>query len=88
MTQRTITGDMRVWDVIEHFPETYEVFLRHGCPDMKKGIFALSAHIMKINWAAKIHHIPVDRLLEELNLSIQTTVEASEEQQSEEPTLH
>ncbi|BCR02993.1 hypothetical protein DESUT3_00620 [Desulfuromonas versatilis] len=64
------------------------MFLRNGCPDMKKGIFALSAHVMKINWAAKIHHIPVERLLEELNLSIQDTVEASEEQQEQEPTRH
>ncbi len=88
MTQETITGDMRVASVIRHFPETYEVFRRHGCPDMRKGIYALSARIMKIDWAARMHHIEPNRLLEELNEAVRTTVEASEEQENDERTRH
>jgi hypothetical protein len=37
---------------------------------MRKGIFTLSARIMKIRWAAKIHRIPVDELMRELNASL------------------
>ncbi len=88
MAKQVITGDMRVWNVLQDFPETYEVFRSHGCPDMRNGIFALSAHIMKINWAAKMHHIQPEMLLADLNRVIQNAEEASEEQPGEETTLH
>jgi len=71
MATQHVDGDMRVWKVIQEHPETYEVFRKHGCPDMRKGIFALSAHLMKIRWAAKAHHIPADELLRDLNSAIE-----------------
>jgi len=67
MKDEPITSEMRVSKVIEHYPQTFEVFRSHGCPDMRKGIFALSARIMKVKWAAKAHKIPLDDLLRELN---------------------
>ena len=70
MDQTTITPEMKVADVIHRYPQTFDVFRAHGCPDMRKGIFALSARIMKIRWAAKIHKIPVDELMQELNASL------------------
>lgn len=71
MLRETITGDMRVWDVIQRYPETFEVLRRHGCPDMRHGIFALSAHIMKVRWAARAHHIELDQLLHDLNTAVE-----------------
>jgi len=71
MKPQEITGNMRGWDVLQRYPETYEVFRRHGCPDMRKGIFALSAHVMKIRWAARAHKIPVETLLRDLNAAIE-----------------
>jgi len=65
-----ITSEMRVREVIEHYPQTFEVFRSHGCPDMRKRIFALSARIMKVKWAAKAHNIPLEDLLRDLNAAV------------------
>lgn len=66
-TQEPITSDMTVWQTIQQYPATYQVFRQHGCPDMRHGIYALSARFMKIRWAAKMHHISADALLRDLN---------------------
>ena len=70
MEDAPITSEMRVWEVIKRYPQTFEVFRSHGCPDMRKGIFALSARIMKVKWAAKAHKIPLDDLLRDLNTAV------------------
>ena len=70
MSEEVITGDMKVWQVLQRHPKTFEVFRSHGCPDMRKGIFALSARIMKVKWAARAHKIPEDVLLRDLNAKI------------------
>ncbi len=70
MAGNAITGDMRVKEVIRKYPETYEVFRKHGCPDMRSGIYALSARIMKVRWAARAHKIPADTLLRDLNEAV------------------
>lgn len=64
---------MKVWDVITEHPETYEIFRRHGCPDMRTGLYAMSAHLMNVGWAARMHKIPVDALLTELNEVVERT---------------
>lgn len=66
-TQTPINADMTVWQVIQQYPATYQVFRQHGCPDMRHGIYALSARFMKVRWAAKMHHINIDALLLDLN---------------------
>lgn len=70
MTRQAINGDMKVWDVIQDYPEAYQVFRRFGCPDMRKGVFAVSAHFMKVRWAARAHHIELEELLAELNEAV------------------
>lgn len=70
MKTHNVDGDMRVWNVIHNHPETYEVFRKYGCPDMRSGMYALSAHIMKVRWAACVHHIELDRLLNDLNEAV------------------
>ena len=70
MTTQMVNGDMKVWDVLQQHPGTYSVFSRYGCPDMRTGVFAFSAHLMNLRWAARIQHIDLDRLLADLNLEI------------------
>jgi hypothetical protein len=72
MARQVINGDMKVWDVIQQYPETYGVFREFGCPDMRKGMFAVSAHFMKVRWAARAHHIDLERLLNTLNEVVDT----------------
>ncbi|HEX7008752.1 MAG TPA: DUF1858 domain-containing protein [Phycisphaeraceae bacterium] len=73
MSHEPITGDMRVWQVIQQHPETYEVFRSHGCPDMRRGIYAISSRFMRVSWAAKAHKIPLEDLLRDLNAKVQQT---------------
>lgn len=58
--------DMKVANIIEQYPQTCEVFLNNGCPDMRKGFFSFMAQIMSIRNAARIHRIPLDELLNDL----------------------
>ncbi|MEZ4598340.1 MAG: DUF1858 domain-containing protein [Syntrophotaleaceae bacterium] len=67
MARKVINGDMKVWDVIQQYPQTYGVFREFGCPDVHKGSFAVSAHFMKVRWAARAHRIDLDSLLRRLN---------------------
>lgn len=67
MDNDLITGNMKVWEVYRCYPPTMDVFLRHGCPDMRRGIFPFMARMMKVRWAAKIHKIPLNLLLQDLN---------------------
>lgn len=66
MSER-ITSGMRVWSILTTWPSTYDVFRRHGCPDMRRGIFAITARVMPLSWAARIHRVPLETLVRELN---------------------
>jgi hypothetical protein len=39
---------------------------------MRKGMFAVSAHFMKVRWAARAHHIELEKLLGSLNEVVAT----------------
>ena len=52
MKRELINGDMKVWDVIQDHPETCGIFRQFGCPDIRKGMFAISSHFMKLRTAA------------------------------------
>lgn len=67
MDSGPINADMKVWNVFLRHPQTMDVFLKYGCPDMRRGIFPLMARMMKVRWAAKMHKIPLDLLLQDLN---------------------
>lgn len=68
MTSRQpITPDTKVAEVIRRRPEAVEVFLSFGCPDMQAGFFRIMARLMSVRNAARIHRLPLDRLLDELN---------------------
>jgi len=34
---------------------------------MRSGIFAITARIMPVRWAARFHRVPIEELLRELN---------------------
>ena len=62
-----ITGDMKVADVLRRCPETVDVFLARGCPDMRRGFFSLMARLMSVRNAARVHKIALAPLLADLN---------------------
>jgi Domain of unknown function (DUF1858) len=62
-----ITGDMKVAEVLRRCPETVDVFLGRGCPDMRRGFFHLMARLMSVRNAARIHKIDLTPLLADLN---------------------
>jgi hypothetical protein len=62
-----ITGDMKVADVLRRCPETFNVFLERGCPDMRRGFFSFMARLMSVRNAARVHKIDLGPLLADLN---------------------
>ncbi len=74
----SITPNQKVAELLDRYPQTYQVFRKHGCPDMRDGFFSLMARIMSIRNAARIHRIPLDELIEDLE---KATLPAKNEQQ-------
>lgn len=62
-----ITADAKVGDVIREQPQTVDVFLSYGCPDMRDGFFRMMSRVMSVRNAARIHRLPLDELLTDLN---------------------
>jgi len=70
MRGHEITADMKVSEVVTKHPETIDVFLGKGCPDMRKGPVKLMARMMSVKGAARMHRIPIDQLIRDLNAAI------------------
>lgn len=70
MHEQRITAKMKIAEVVKTYPETVEVFLGKGCPDMRKGVIKLMAKIMSVKGAARMHRIPLEELLQDLNAAI------------------
>lgn len=66
----TVDPDQKVAEIIEHHPQTYSIFSKYGCPDMRDGFFSLMARIMSIRNAARIHRIELEDLLNDLEQEI------------------
>jgi hypothetical protein len=67
MQEQRITAKMKVAEVVKKYPETIEVLLGKGCPDMRKRVVKLMAKIMSVKGAARMHRIPLEGLLRDLN---------------------
>lgn len=67
---KNIYSSQKVAEVLKQHPQTYRVFHKHGCPDMRKGFFSLMARCMSIRNAARVHRIPLDILISDLENSI------------------
>jgi hypothetical protein len=74
--EQKITAEMKVAEVVEQHPETVEVFLGKGCPDMRKGVVKFMAKVMSVKAAARVHRISLDRLLEDLNAAVRPATES------------
>jgi len=70
MQEQRITANMKVAEVVKKYPETVAVFLGNGCPDMRKGVVGLMAKIMSVKGAARMHRIPLEGLLRDLNAAV------------------
>lgn len=68
----TINPDEKVATLVEQYPQAWKVFRDYNCPDMRSGFFSFMARIMSIRNAARIHRIPLEDLLEDLEAVIQT----------------
>lgn len=66
----TVDPNQKVADVLEQHPQTYQVFKKYGCPDMRDGFFSIMARIMSIRNAARIHRIELEDLLNDLRNAI------------------
>jgi len=61
-----ITRDMTIEEVIRKYPQTIEVFRRFGLDCMDCQIAAFEA----VEHGAGVHHVDVEKLMEELNRAI------------------
>jgi len=61
-----ITRDMTIEDVIRKYPATVEVFRKFGLDCMECQIAAFEA----VEHGADVHHVNVEKLVEELNKAI------------------
>lgn len=66
MQSTNIDPDRKVSEILEEYPESYQVLREYGCPDMKQGVFSMMSRIMSLRNAARIHRIPLDELLNDL----------------------
>lgn len=70
----TITRDMTIGETVQAYPQTIEVFLRHG-------LFCLgcaAARFENIEQGATAHGINVDDLMTDLNAAVETAEAAAE----------
>jgi hybrid cluster-associated redox disulfide protein len=62
----TITKDMHIGEVVEKFPQTVEVFLRHGLMCFGCAI----ARFENVEQGATAHGISVEALINDLNAAV------------------
>ena len=68
-----ITKDMSIGEVVQKYPQTIEVFLRHGLMCFGCAV----ARFENVEQGAVAHGIPVDALMQDLNAAV-NGVKASE----------
>jgi len=61
-----ITKDMMIGEVVEKYPDTFEVFMRHGLRCMG----CMMAMMETVEQGAKSHGIELEKLLKELNKAV------------------
>jgi hybrid cluster-associated redox disulfide protein len=63
--QATITADMSIIEVVQKYPDTVHVFMRHGLGCIGCAL----ARFENIRQGAEVHGIDVDALVKDLNQS-------------------
>jgi len=90
---QTITGDMKMADVIRHWPQTAQVFRARGCRDADAGPLA---RLMTVRNVARMEGLDLALLLEDLNGAAESNFRASasvgsappQNSSSENPPVH
>ena len=70
----TITKDMKIGEVVEQYPQTIEVFLRHGLMCFGCAV----ARFENLEQGAVAHGIEVEPLLNDLNAALAETASEAE----------
>lgn len=63
MTETKVTKDMSIIEIVQTYPETIEVFAKHGLGC----IGCAAARFENLEAGAKVHGIDPDKLVEEIN---------------------
>ena len=69
-----ITKDMTITDIVSKFPETVEIFMKHGL----HCVGCAAARFENLEQGANVHGIDVDVLVKDLNGAITTKNETSD----------
>ncbi len=62
-SKEKITKDMAIGEVVEKYPQTIEVFMKHGMHCLG----CAAAHFENIEQGAQAHGIDLDKFMEDLN---------------------
>ena len=66
-----ITKDTRVSDILEHYGDIAEVMEVFGVKRVgRHSLRALAAKALTVEWAARIHRVPLDEFLEILRRAV------------------
>jgi len=63
MTEKKVTKDMSIIEIVQNYPETIEVFARHGLGC----IGCAAARFENVEAGAKVHGIDPEKLVAEIN---------------------
>jgi len=66
-TKAKITKKMAIGEVVQKYPQTAEVFIKHGMHCLGCAI----AHYENIEQGAQVHGIDIKKLVEDLNKAIE-----------------
>jgi hybrid cluster-associated redox disulfide protein len=66
MVQKQITGNMKIAEIVEHFPETIEVFMEYGIACFGCGM----ANLETLEEGVSLHGIDPEEILEDLNFIV------------------
>jgi len=66
MSEKKITKEMSIVDIVQQYPETLEVFAKHGLGC----IGCAAARFENLEAGAKVHGIDVENFVDELNAAI------------------
>lgn len=66
MVQKQITADMKISEIVEHFPETIEVFMEYGIACFGCGMSDKET----LEQGVTLHGIDPEEILEDLNFIV------------------
>lgn len=68
MSEKKVTKEMSIIDIVQNYPETIEVFARNGLGC----IGCAAARFENLEAGARVHGLDPDKLIEEINQAIES----------------